>query len=260
MIKECREIRMHILEISKKSGHGHIPSCFSIVEILYAVYKTIKHDPANPLWDERDIFILSKGHGALAHYCVLAEFGYFDINKIYSFGAFNSAFGCHADRLKVPGIEFSTGSLGHGIGIGVGVALAFKIRKSKRRVLAIIGDGEANEGTVWEAILAAGNLKLNNLTIIYDNNKSQLRGLQIQDPVSHFKGFGCRVVEINGHNVDVLKQELSKTADTVKVIVANTEKGSGCKTLMENHYEWHRKSPTDKEFKKLIKELNEETI
>jgi len=257
-----KEIREDILRISKASGHGHIPTCFSVIEILYAVYDTIKHDPKNPSWEDRDIFILSKGHAALAHYCVLAKFGYFDINKVNSFGAFMSDFGCHADRLKVPGIEASTGALGHGIGIAVGMALGLKIEKSNRKVLVLIGDGESNEGTVWEAIMVAVNLKLGNLTIIYDNNMSHLRGLQIYNPAERFKAFGCDVTIVNGHDVDSLKREITKSANAgnVRLIVANTKKGFGCRTLIENQYEWHRKSPNDSEFEMLMAELNEEAI
>jgi len=257
-----KEIREDILRISKASGHGHIPTCFSVIEILYAVYDTIKHDPKNPSWEDRDIFILSKGHAALAHYCVLAKFGYFDINKINSFGAFMSDFGCHADRLKVPGIEASTGSLGHGIGIAVGMALGLKIEKSNRKVFVLIGDGESNEGTVWEAIMVAVNLKLGNLTIIYDNNMSHLRGLQIYNPAERFKAFGCDVTIVNGHDVDSLKREITKSANAgnVRLIVANTKKGFGCRTLIENQYEWHRRSPNDSEFDRLMRELDEETV
>ena len=166
MISECKEIRRNILDISRKSKHGHIPTCFSVVELLYTIYETMKHNPSDSLWAERDICILSKGHASLAHYCVLAKFGYFDVQRVYSFGAYMSDFGCHADRLKVPGIEASTGSLGHGIGIAAGIALAFKIRKNQRRVFTIVGDGESNEGSVWEAIMVAVDKKLNNLNII----------------------------------------------------------------------------------------------
>lgn len=260
MREECKEIRRYILDISKKSGHGHIPTCFSIVEIIYALYETMRHRPSDPLWEERDIFILSKGHAALSLYSVLANFGYFDIQDVYSFGSFMSQFGCHGDRTKVKGIEASTGSLGHGIGIATGVALALKIKKTDRRVFTLIGDGESNEGSVWEAIMVAENQGLNNLTVIYDNNMSHSRGLQIKDPMAHFRGFGCEVAEVNGHNIDALKLELAKPAMTVKVVVANTKKGFGCKTLMENQYEWHRKSPNDVEFEKLMRELDEEAI
>ena len=256
MIPTCKETRTDILRISKESGHGHIPTCFSVIEILYAVYDTIKHDPRNPSWEERDIFVLSKGHAALGYYCVLARLGYFDIGKVYSFGAYMSDFGGHADRLKIPGAEVSAGSLGHGIGIAVGMALGLKIKKSRRRVLTLIGDGESNEGSVWEAIMVAANLKLDNLTVIYDNNLSHLRGLQIYNPAERFQAFGCDVATVDGHDIDSLKKELAVKADIVRVIVANTKKGFGCPTLMENQYEWHRKSPNDAEFETLMRELD----
>lgn len=260
MIANCRNIRKSILSISKESGHGHIPTCFSVVEILYAVYSTIKHNPANPQWDERDIFILSKGHASLALFTVLAHFGYFDTEDVYAYGAYNSNFGCHADRLKVPGIEASTGSLGHGIGLAVGMALAAKISKHPRRVCTLIGDGESNEGSVWEAVMVASNLNLGNLTIIYDNNMSHSRGLQIHNPAERFRAFGCKVAEIDGHDTDALAHGLGVNGDRIKAIVANTTKGYGCRTLVDNQYQWHRKSPTDAEFEKLIGELDEKAI
>lgn len=255
MIEECKEIRKEILRISKASGHGHIPTCFSIVEIMYAVYNKMKHDPANPKWKERDIFLLSKGHAALGQYCVLAKLGYFDIKRVYSFGSFMSDFGCHADRFKVPGAEASTGSLGHGIGLAVGMALAFKIKKVDRMVFVVIGDGESNEGTVWESVMVAVNLNLNNLTIIYDNNMSHGRGLQITQPGARFRAFGCDVAEVDGHNIPQLEAEIEKSSESVKAIVANTVKGYGCKTLIENQYEWHRKSPNEEQLEKLLQEL-----
>lgn len=260
MIPDCKEIRKDILRISKLSGHGHIPTCFSIVEILYAIYSVINHDPKNPDRQDRDIFILSKGHAALGHYCVLSKFGYFDIDKINSFGSFLTNFGCHADRLKVSGIEASTGSLGHGIGIAVGIALAFRIKKSNRRVYVLIGDGEANEGSVWEAILVAANLNLANLTIIYDDNRSHSRGLQINNPSEKFKAFGCEVHEVDGHDLGILKKTIDGKADKPRVIIAKTKKGFGCKTLASDHYAWHRRSPNDSEFSNLMGELDEETI
>jgi len=260
MIPACKEIREDVLRVSRESGHGHIPTCYSVVEIIYAVYDTIKHDSANPFWEERDIFVLSKGHASLAYYCVLARFGYFDINDVSTFGAFESDFGGHADRIKVPGVEVSAGSLGHGIGIAVGMALGLKIKGSHRQVYTLIGDGESNEGSVWEAIMVAVNLKLDNLTIIYDNNMSHSRGLQIHNPAERFKAFGCDVVIVEGHDVDTIKREIAHNTDIVRVIVADTKKGFGCKTLIENQYEWHRKSPNDSEYETLLAELNEKTV
>lgn len=255
MIDECQSIRKEILKIAKASGHGHIPTCFSVVESLYAVYSIMKHNPQNPQWEERDIFVLSKGHAALAHYCVLAHFGYFPIEKVYSFGAFGSDFGCHADRFKIPGIEASTGSLGHGIGLAVGMALAFKIKNTARKVYTIVGDGESNEGTVWEALLVADNLKLDNLTIIYDNNMSHARGLQITNPAEKFAAFGCHTIEIDGHDVDALKDAFLLKPRGLKGIIANTVKGYGCRELSDNHYAWHRRSPSEEELSCLLEEI-----
>ena len=260
MITVCKTIREDMLQIAKHSGHGHLPTCFSIVEILYALYNNMNHNPLDPDWDGRDLFILSKGHASLALYSILSFFGYFPKKQLFTFGAFMSDLGCHADRHKVPGVEASTGSLGHGIGIAVGMALALKIQQSDRKVFVLIGDGESNEGTVWESILVAENLALDNLTIIYDNNMSHARGLQIRNPVERFKSFGCNVHEVNGHDLDELQTALSKDRLSLKMIVANTQKGYGCKTFVENHYEWHRKSPNEAELIMLMEELNAEAI
>ncbi|MGA2477385.1 MAG: 1-deoxy-D-xylulose-5-phosphate synthase N-terminal domain-containing protein [Spirochaetia bacterium] len=256
----CREIRRNILTVAKESGHGHIPTCFSIVEVLRALYATMKQDPARPEWEKRDIFVLSKGHAALALYCALAEFGYFPPEDVRSLGAFMSNFGCHADRTKLPGVEVSTGSLGHGIGVAAGIALAFKIQKSDRRVFTLIGDGESNEGSVWEAIMVAVDRKLNNLTVIYDDNQSHARGLQIKDPEAQFGGFGCEVVGIAGHDHYALMKAIEKPSDGMKVIVAHTVKGYGCETLVRDQYAWHRRSPNDEEFQVLMRELDEKAV
>jgi transketolase len=256
----CKKIRKDIIRIAKESGHGHIPTCFSIIEMLYALYSIMRHDPADPSWKERDLFVLSKAHAALAHYCVLSEFGYFDKERIRSFGAFQSDFGCHADRSKVPGIEVSTGSLGHGIGVAVGLSLAVRLKKSHRKVYTIIGDGEANEGSVWEAVMVAVNLNMDHFTILYDNNMSHERGLQIKNPAANFHSFGCDVLEVDGHDLEALKTALLQKSDTVKVIVARTRKGFGCRTLCEHPHEWHRRSPDEKEFALLMGELDAETI
>ena len=252
----CRDIRKQILQVAKESGHGHIPTCFSIVETLWAVYSVLRHDPKNPLWKERDLFILSKGHGALAYYCVLAKLGYFPPDEINTLGGYQSNFGCHADRFKIPGIEASTGSLGHGIGLAVGMSLALKIEKSDRRVVTLIGDGEANEGSVWEALLVASNLALPNLTVIYDDNRSHSRGLQIGNPAEKFSAFGCEVAEVDGHDIEALKAALQHRPERTQAIIAHTCKGYGCQTFIDSHYEWHRRSPSDVEYQKLLEELD----
>ncbi len=256
----CRQIRRDILVASRASGHGHIPTSFSIVEMLYATYASMKHDPKNPSWDERDIFILSKGHGALGFYCVLARIGYFAVDEAKTFGAYLSKYGCHPDRRKVAGVEASTGSLGHGIGIAVGMALAFKLSGSTRRVFTLIGDGEANEGSTWEAIMVAANLRLSNFTILLDFNKSQVRSLPITNPAERLAAFGCRVREVDGHDVDGLKAALAAPSDSVKAVVAHTIKGYGCRTLEENIFEWHRKSPDASQLEQFLNELDAQSV
>jgi transketolase len=251
----CKKIRRNILWASKESGHGHIPTCFSIVEILYSLYSGMFLNSP-----ERDIFVLSKGHAALALYCVLAEFEFFPMADVRTMGNFLSNFGCHADRLKIPGIEVSTGSLGHGIGVAVGIALAFKIQGSTRRVYTLIGDGESNEGTIWESVMVAVNLGLNNLTIIYDDNQSHSRGLQIHDPEAHFEGFGCDVVSVFGHDVAALNKAIDSCSYGVKVVVAHTVKGYGCETLVRDPYAWHRRTPNIEEYEGLVRELDEKSV
>jgi transketolase len=251
----CREVRRNILNASHASGHGHIPTSFSVVEMISAVYDTMRHNPKNPQWGERDIFILSKGHAALGLYAVLAGYGYLPVTELKTFGAFQSRLGCHPDRLKVPGVEVSTGSLGHGVGMAVGMALAFQMQNSPRRVYTLIGDGEANEGSVWESVMVAASLKLNNLTIMLDFNHSQVRSLQIPNPAERFKAFCCDTVEVDGHDLEALKAALVQPADTVRAVVARTIKGRGCATLAGNIFEWHRKSPKPEELAQLLKEL-----
>jgi transketolase len=255
MTPACREIRRNILHASRASGHGHIPTSFSVIEMICAVYDTMRHKPGQPAWPQRDIFILSKGHAALGYYAVLAHYGYLPVEELKTFGAFQSRLGCHPDRLKVPGAEMSTGSLGHGIGAAVGMALAFRIGNSARRAYTLIGDGESNEGSVWEAVMVAVNLKLANLTLLYDHNKSQGRSLPIPNPADRFTAFGCDVIEVNGHDLEAIKAALARPSETLKVVVCDTTKGRGCSTLSNNVFEWHRKSPRPEELELLLKEL-----
>ncbi len=252
----AKRIRRHILDVSYASGHGHIPTCFSIVEALLAAYRTMRHDPADPAWQERDLFVLSKGHAALAYYSVLAEFGYFPAKDVRSFGSFGATFGCHADRTKVPGVEVSTGSLGHGIGVAAGLALGLKIAGTGRRVFTLVGDGESNEGSVWEAIMVATHQGLDNLTVIYDDNQSQGRCLPIPNPAERLTAFGCDTVTVEGHDLDALAGAFQRRPGKVNAVVARTQKGWGCRTLVDNMYEWHRRSPDAATLAKLTEELD----
>jgi transketolase len=260
MTPAARAAREWAIRSSLASGHGHLPSSFSIVELALAAYGVMRHDPKNPGWSERDLFVLSKGHAALGYYCVLAQLGYFAPAEVQRFGAHRSTFGCHPDRLKVPGVEASCGSLGHGIGIAVGMAMAQRIRRSDRRVFVLIGDGEANEGSVWEAVMVAADQKLANLTILYDHNRSQTRCLQIPNPAERFAAFGCASTEVDGHDTEAITTAMRAPADTVKVIVGRTVKGYGCASLEQNFFEWHRKSPTADTCDALIAELDAKAV
>ncbi|WP_319582633.1 transketolase [uncultured Pseudodesulfovibrio sp.] len=256
MNQRCKDIRKNIVRISHDSGHGHLPSCFSVIEMLVALYGHMNHFPDDPGNPERDIFLLSKGHAALGLYCVLADQGYFSVDNVCTFGGFGSTFGCHADRTKIPGIEASTGSLGHGIGLAVGVAQAAKIRKSGQQVYALVGDGEANEGSVWESLLVAESLGLDNLTVFYDDNRSHSRGLQIGNPAEKLAAFGCQVHDVNGHDIDAITAALQAETDRPKAIVGRTIKGFGSRLLADNQHEWHRKSPNDEQLEIILGEID----
>ena len=150
--------------------------------------------------------------------------------------------------------------LNHGIGVAVGVALGLRLKGSSRRVFVVVGDGESNEGTVWEALLVAESLKLANLTVIYDNNLSHSRGLQIPNPLGKLKAFGCDTVEVPGHDLDALRAALDRTSTTAQAVVANTVKGYGCPTLIQGQYEWHRRSPDAAQLTMLMEELNAQAV
>jgi transketolase len=153
-------------------------------------------------------------------------------------------------------VEASTGSLGHGIGIAVGMALASKIKGHGRDVYTLIGDGEANEGSVWEAVMVAVDRKLDNFTILYDNNMSHSRGLQIVEPAARFAAFGCHAIDVDGHDLAALAKALAEPAHGAKAIVCHTKKGFGCPTLLKDQYAWHRRSPNDAELVQLLGELD----
>jgi transketolase len=260
MRPESRAIRELILRSSLASGHGHVPSSFSVVELILAVYTVMRHDPSNPAWPQRDLFLLSKGHAAFGYYSVLAHLGYFGPEQVATTGNYGSPLGCHPDRLKVPGVEASCGSLGHGIGLAVGMALGIRLRSEKRSVYVLVGDGEANEGSFWEAVMVASEQRLSNLTILYDHNNSQSRCLQIRNPAERLSAFGCMAHEVSGHDIAAITEALKYPADNVKAIVGHTVKGYGCPTLVNNVYAWHRRSPNEEELRILLEELNAQAI
>lgn len=251
-----RNLREQIIRAACIAGEGHIPSAFSILDILWVLYHDIlRHDSSNPTDPFRDRFVLSKGHASLGLYGILAERGFFPIEELKTFGSFTSRLGGHPDSRKVPGIEASTGSLGHGMPMAVGMALGLKIRESSSRVVSIVGDGECNEGTVWEAALLAAHHKLDNLTCIVDFNHSGDRALMLGDLSAKFRSFGWDVREIDGHNHSQIKDSLKPCSGTLpRAVIANTIKGKGCKE-MENNPAWHHKAPSLQELDTILEQL-----
>jgi transketolase len=245
-----KDIRIQILKISNSTKSSHIGSSFSIVDILIVLYKIIL---------KKNIFILSKGHACLSYYCVLQKFNYITKKVLNSFGKNNSILLSHVSH-KVPGVEFSTGSLGHGLPYAVGRALAEKINKKKKKIYVLLSDGELNEGTTWESLLFASFHKLDNLIVIVDYNKIQSLDftkniLQLEPLNTKFISFGCFVKIIDGHNFSqIYRSLLFKSKNKPYIIIANTIKGKGVK-FMENSVLWHYKSPDSKELSEAIKEL-----
>lgn len=253
-------LRKKIIELITNAGAGHIPSAFSIVDILAYLYeRVLKFDAQNPQWAERDYFILSKGHGCAALYVILQKYGFITQEDLDKESREDGILGGHPDSTKVPGVEASTGSLGHGIGTAVGVALGLKIRRQNNKVIVLIGDGESNEGTVWECALVAANLKLGNLCCIVDNNGSAAQILPVADLKQKWEAFGWETYEIDGHcekEIDEVFQKIQFDVDArPKVIIANTVKGKGV-SFMEVHGPWHYRAPKSEELELIYKELD----
>ena len=256
-----KNLRIKIAEVIQNAGEGHIPSSYSIIDILEALYrKFLKYDSKNPEWEDRDYFILSKGHGCAALYIILEKYGFISQHDLESKSKEDGILGGHPDCTKVPGIEASTGSLGHGAITAMGIALGLKIKNKKNKVIALVGDGECNEGTIWEMALVASNLKLGNFCVIVDNNRSTEQILPVHNMREKWESFGWEVYEINGHS----EQEILSTLNQIsfdcsqhskpKIIIANTVKGKGV-SFMEGHGPWHHKIPTDEELQKIKQEL-----
>ncbi len=254
--KILNPLRRAILIAVHQSREGHIPSALSILDIVWVLYDGILRINSTSVSDpNRDFFILSKGQASLALYTVLAEKGFITHEDVQHYCNIDGILGGHPDRTKVPGVEVSTGSLGHGFPMAVGIALGNRLAKRTNRTFALIGDGEANEGTVWEAALLGAHHKLSNLTLIIDHNHSTDRALMVDDLAQKFNSFGWCVLETNGHDHAQLETALT-TTDPIKpmAIVAHTIKGHGIPE-MENNWSWHHKAPTDDELSVFLKEL-----
>lgn len=254
MKKILKQLRKKILYTSFLNKSGHIASSFSILEILYYLY-------FNELKEE-DLFFLSKGHASLALYAVLLEKGLVSEEQFFSFASYDSILGGHPDRNKIKGVLCSSGSLGHGLPIALGSALSKKIHKKNGNVFCLIGDGESNEGTIWESAILASHLKLNNLICLVDQNNSQIRSVSTIDIKNKFKSFGWNVVEVkNGHNKkQIINSFNKKSIDKPTCIVFNTIKGYGIKEISSDMFAWHHRAPNKIEMDKFLKELNEKPI
>tara|TARA_B110000114_G_C15093089_1_gene399719 strand:+ start:877 stop:1653 length:777 start_codon:yes stop_codon:yes gene_type:complete len=249
---DTKKLQYRICELASKSGEGHVPSALSILDIVWVIYdkfmnlNNIKNQNLN-----REHFILSKGHASLAQYVVLEKKGIIKKNKLDTYLSYNSDFGGHPDSNKVKGVEASTGSLGHGMPIAAGISYAKILLKIKSRVFCIVGDGECNEGTIWETCLIASNHNLNNLVCIIDKNKSTDRAIKIDDIKKKFLSFNWNVVTIDGHNQKNLIKVLKKKTSKPLAIIAKTIKGKGVKFMELNQHEWHHKKIDDTVLKKI---------
>ena len=261
--QRSKQLRHMIIKTLEHAGEGHFASAFSLVEILRVLYDDIlRYNSKKPNWHLRDRFILSKGHGCVALYVLLAEKGFFSVSELWKFCKIDGLLGGHPEH-KIPGVEVSTGSLGHGFPIGIGFALNAKYEKADYRTFVVVGDGECNEGSIWEAALCAGKHKLNNLTVIIDYNKQQTYGstydvLDLEPLRDKWSSFGFEVREVNGHDLEELEKVFSLlpfSKNKPNAIICHTIKGKGI-SFLENNLEWHHKSRLkEEEVIALFKEL-----
>ena len=263
-IKEkAREMRIKMVKMVECAKSGHLApalSCADIVAVLF--FNIMNFNPQNVSDEDRDRFVLSGGHKALALYTALQLKGFFPEEPLYTYCKFNSIFGGHPDASKIPGIEISTGSLGHGLPIGTGMALAAKLKNLDYRVYVLIGDGELIEGSNWEAAFAANQYNLDNLVLIIDRNGLCADGsieeiMDIEPLKEKWLSFKWSVLEVDGHNIEQLLDVFNRVPlikGRPTVIIAHTIKGKGL-SFMENKYEWHNKVPNEEEFKIAYEEL-----
>ena len=244
------------MEVAHVSKEGHIPSSLSVLDLLFVIYteflatQNIKREVV-----VGNRFVLSKGHASLGLYVVMNHVGIISREDLLSFAKFESQLGGHPDRNKIPRVELSTGSLGHGFPQSVGICKAWKVQKITGHLFVLIGDGESNEGSIWESALIASHLELDNITLIVDNNLSSERALEMGDIGAKFRSFGWDVSEIDGHDHDQIRAALKKRTNGQPIaIIANTIKGFGVPSI-ESKPEWHHRSPNADELLSLLKEV-----
>lgn len=263
LIGKAKEVRKDIINMIKESKSGHPGGSLSCADIItYLYFEKMKIDEKNPKWEDRDRFVLSKGHAAPALYAALSERGFFEKEEILNLRKIGSMLQGHPDMKKVPGVDVSTGSLGQGISNAVGMALGLKMNKSESKVYSILGDGEIQEGLVWEAAMAAAHYKLSNLVAVLDYNGLQIDGknedvMGITPIDEKFKSFGWNVLACNGHDFEEIHNaynEAEKSVDKPTIIIAKTVKGMGV-SFMENKGEWHGQAPNEEQRAEAIKEI-----
>jgi len=263
--KKANYVRTQVLDMCVSAGTGHLASSFSCVEILVALYYggVLRFDPANPDWEERDRFIISKGHGAIALYPVLADLGFFSRDELSNFCHGDGILGAHPDS-NIPGIEVVSGSLGHGLGIATGLALSAKMDGKDFRTIALLGDGECYEGAVWEAAMFAAHHELNNLTGIIDRNGLSVmdfteKNLRLDPLEDKWKSFGWHTTVIDGHSfediISALKSHHLDSSTKPLMIIANTIKGKGV-SFMEGKAFWHTRIPAGEQLRTAREELS----
>lgn len=262
-IQLAKKLRVHTVEMAHYSGESHVASALSICDIVAVLYSDIlKKYPVYPKKEERDRFILSKGHACSAVYAALAETGFFPVEELNKQCRNGSRLSGHISCTNVPGVELSTGSLGHGCCVAAGMALNGKLKKKDYRVYTLVGDGECDEGAVWEMALFAHHYKLGNLCVIIDYNKMQAMGYcsEVADHINlaeKWKAFGWKVEEIDGHNHTEIKNALKNSEVDIPIcIIAHTVKGKGV-SFMENNLLWHYRDPQGELYNQALKELNE---
>lgn len=258
------KIRMGIIEGTYNAKSGHPGGSLSIAELMsYLYFKEMNIDPANPNKEDRDRLVLSKGHAAPALYAALANRGYFPVEELKTLRKSDSRLQGHPNMNHIPGVDMSTGSLGQGISAAAGFALASKLQGDKFRVYAVLGDGEIEEGQVWEAAMFAGSKKLNMLTVFVDNNNLQIDGTveEVNSPYpipEKFAAFGFNVIEINGHSFDEIEAAVNNAkecADKPTAVIMKTVKGKGV-SFMENAVNWHGSAPNKDQYDSAMQELN----
>ncbi len=258
-----RELRSDIIRSIAVAGSGHPGGSLSVIDILAILYAHhLRHDPQKPDWPDRDRVVLAKGHACPALYAVLAHHGYFPKEWLSTLRQLGSALQGHPDRKRLPGIEAATGSLGQGLSIGLGMALAAKMDHKDSRVWVIAGDGELQEGQVWEAAMAAPKFKLDNLTLIVDANNGQIDGpvaevMPLEPLQKKFESFGWETTAIDGHDLAAIEAAMSsakKVLDRPQAILAKTIKGKGV-SFMENNIAWHGRAPNREETERALKDI-----